>query len=221
MPVIGTVFQKSRILQLSFPSHRSIPSLSPESGWLGRSPQPPQLCCCLLQSDLLSLQTTWLLFSYSRLHSFSPHTPDLLSHGPPSCKCSAHNFLCDSLSGPSYECHFCPVPVYFTFFCLPSLVKAKVPNNVRTSREGICSLPLAPVPYPSYVMSPRAFSVTNTTHPGWLPSSLQECMAINLPWFAMYLRKHIIHFPLPPNKEGGCCFPSFRAPMFCTLLHMC
>ena len=53
------VLQRSRSLQLSIPGHSSAPSISHESGRVGRSPQLHQLCCCLLQADLY-LPTLWL-----------------------------------------------------------------------------------------------------------------------------------------------------------------
>ena len=66
MLVRGTIFQKSRSLQLSIPGHSSAPSISLTSlcDWPGRSPQLCQLCCPLLQVDTQTdlqadLQTLW------------------------------------------------------------------------------------------------------------------------------------------------------------------
>ena len=50
-PLRGTVFQKSRSLQLSIPGH-SLASIIPQkSGWLAGLLKLHQICHCLLQSD--------------------------------------------------------------------------------------------------------------------------------------------------------------------------
>ena len=89
-----------------------------------------------------------------------------------SFKCSAQNFLCDFITGPCYcalECTiFASFAVSFTFFCLPSLIRAKVPSDTQISGVGVHPLPLAQAQYehppPCYVKSPWMFSAMYTIH---------------------------------------------------------
>ena len=63
----------------------------------------------------------------------------------------AQNFLHDLISSPSYgvlvSAVFASSPVYFIFFWLPSLVRAKIPSNAWVFRAGIRPLPLSQAQY--------------------------------------------------------------------------
>ena len=86
---------------------------------------------------------------------------------PPSFKCSAQNFPLDLISSPSYDesvsTIFASSPISFTFFWLPSLVRAKVPSDARTSRVGICPLPLTQVLYELPWLCQESLSVFTVT----------------------------------------------------------
>ena len=107
MPLRGTIFQKSRSLQLSFPGHSSAPSISHESGWPARSLQHHQLCCRLLQAafptDLSS---------------------DLVAD-------SLHDLISSLSYGMLVSTFFVSSPVSLILFQLSAFVRARVTRDTR------------------------------------------------------------------------------------------
>ena len=81
------------------------------------------------------------LFSHTRPHGgLGPFFFSLLLF-----KCLAQNFLCDLISGPSYDVPLLPVLcIFFTLFWLPSLVRARVPrtSEVNSHLPWLCLEPL-------------------------------------------------------------------------------
>ena len=110
--VASYILQRSRSLQLL--SQSVWLQASATNLCLVRGPsQLHQLCCCLLQAGFLA----GLLLLTPDLMA-SPYTPDLMEDWTPSLsarnylECSAQNFLCDLISGLSYEVLLLPVPLY-------------------------------------------------------------------------------------------------------------
>ena len=98
--------------------------------------------------------------------------------------------------------------VFFTFFWLPYLVMAKVPSDAWTSRAGICPVPLMQVldklPYPTPAMLGVAFSQSNTQFTlSSSPLPFKKAELLTCHCYAMYLKCHIFHSPLPPIKDCG------------------
>ena len=91
----------------------------------------PSRPCGALSSLSHSLQTPPLPRGLSPTRQTSGQTP--FSSSPPSFKCSAPKCLCDFISHPSYNVLASTIvagfPGSFTFFPLPSLVRARVPSD--------------------------------------------------------------------------------------------
>ena len=117
----------------------------------------------------------------------------------------------DLISGPSHgvlvSTIFASFLVSFAFFCLPSLVRAKVPSASWASRVGIhhpafhAGAICTPRCYTS-VMSQASESSQSLHNSPWAAApSLQEVMAINLP--LLHNVSQIPYHPLLPSSNQG------------------
>ena len=152
MSVRGTVFQQSRSLQLSIPGHGSAPSPPHASGWPSRSHMAPS---ALPPSARIRFKSGWLGWAPPTC----PEPPAPVTHWTSDFQTISYSTPCgDFISCPSFgvivSTFFCQFPGIFYLLLAANCIRAKVPSNARTSRVGICLLPLAQALYPRYVVSP-------------------------------------------------------------------
>ena len=123
----------------------------------------------LSSSRVSSFLTLSCLTSRPPLLHSKPRGGPLFSFSLPFCKCSSSNFLCDLISSP-----FCDVLVSaifasslisFTFFLLPSLVRAKVPSDAGTSgwAFALCLWTRRYMSSSDFLRSPWAFSQSQSS----------------------------------------------------------
>ena len=219
---------------ISIPSRHAAPSAllpsSPgrlESGRLGRSPPHSQLWQFWTSNSQTSSPEALSLLSW-QMSSATLQTSwwTSFSFSPFSFKSSAQHFLHDLISGPSYgvlmSAIFASPPVSFTFFWLPSIVRAAVPNNTWASGVGTpppishtgAIIPVLCPEFLSVLTVTTQFSLGCNPHPFWR-ARLFTCRC-----YTMYLKCLVIHSLIPPIKDcRGYAFLFSEASQLCILLH--
>ena len=151
---------------------------------------PPGFFLSVYMTSTTSLQITWLpLPSYTRPHGGIP-----FSFSVPSFRCLAQNFLCDLISGPSYDVLLLPVPPYL----LPSFDCC------------LQSGPEFPMTHELCHKSLYALRVTYT-----FAAQLLTCHCK-----AKYFKHCIIHVPFPQLRFVGNMLCYFQGPSLCTPLQL-